>query len=634
MKTVLLLQLPIPQLTCGRQTGNVPLAAACLKQAAAGTADARIDILPESLATYLGDAALADLIISRRADVVGFSVYGWNLHRSLYLAERLKKAYGPKVVFGGPEVTPDNENVISPHVDFYVHGEGEAVFLRLLEDKEYWAAGSGSEPADHIFRSSNSPYLLECLEPEIENMVLVETQRGCPYRCGYCYYPKSRDRITCKDEEHVFEAVRWSIERGLGELYLLDPSLNSRPGLREFLGKLKAINHGGRISLISEIRAEAIDESLADLLADAGFAWFEIGLQSTNPEALQVMNRPLNVEKFLRGVRLLKEREILPRIDLIAGLPGDDLEGFMRSVDFVLENGLDDDVQVFPLSVLPGTDFRRRAAELGLDYEPHPPYVINSTREFSNSQIVLAFDYAEYRLEESLHPLPDLDIAWRRDDTGTTGKGKRDLWVELGGKRYLAKLFLDAPRPEAELEILAGLVTHPFQVFVDSFLRDHDFLRRGLEILTARNPHVPLELVFLEPATPPATDRLMEAVRLRRPHFLDVEQRYLGEKPGNRAVLVTVVTTERQTIHTSDMQRQVFWWREERLPSTADLEALDHLDGLLIDSMAGREALHDWQDAMADESGDWLPVCFAEHDMQRRWLELTKPDDYYFGVRP
>jgi radical SAM superfamily enzyme len=106
------------------------------------------------------------------------------------------------------------------------------------------------------------------------------------------------------------------------------------------------------VSFFSEIRAEAIDERLADLLAAAGFSWFEIGLQSTNPRALKIMNRPTRLDRFLQGAARLKQRRITPSIDLIIGLPGDDLGGFMRSVDFVADHGLQDDVQIFPLSVL------------------------------------------------------------------------------------------------------------------------------------------------------------------------------------------------------------------------------------------------------------------------------------------
>ncbi|MCP4691888.1 MAG: radical SAM protein, partial [Desulfobacterales bacterium] len=350
MTNVLLIQLPIPALNYGRQTGNIPLGGACLKEAARGTPGARVEIAPESVVSYLGDAALLDWILSRRPDVVGFTVYVWNVERALHLARLLKRRYGPRILFGGPEVTPDNALIRTGDVDFFVYGDGEAIFTRLLREPDLWLEKNGARDAGAIFRSSPSPYLNGLLEPDIENMMLLETQRGCPYRCGCCYYNKSRKRLSFADEAPLLQSVRWAVEREIPELYLLDPSLNARPGLKNLLKKIAGINPDGRLAVISEIRAEGVDAELADLFAKAGFTWFEIGLQSTNPRALKILNRPTDLKRFLQGVRLLKERGISPRIDLIAGLPGDDLRRFRESVDFVAEHDLGDDVQVFPLS--------------------------------------------------------------------------------------------------------------------------------------------------------------------------------------------------------------------------------------------------------------------------------------------
>ena len=66
MIRVLLLQLPVPRLNYGVHTGNIPLGAACLKQAARHVSGVQVDILPESIAAYLGDAALLDIILKQK----------------------------------------------------------------------------------------------------------------------------------------------------------------------------------------------------------------------------------------------------------------------------------------------------------------------------------------------------------------------------------------------------------------------------------------------------------------------------------------------------------------------------------------------------------------------------------------
>ncbi len=630
MPSILLIQLPIPQINYGRQTGNIPLAAACLKQAVSDLSELDVQILPESIVSYLADSALVHMIASHRPEVIGFSVYSWNIRRSLYLAEMLKSVYHPRIVFGGPEMTPDNGLIDSKHVDAVVCGEGEAVFRRLLQDPQTWHRFPAATDAGKFFESGPSPYPGDLLEPWVENLVLLETQRGCPHRCAYCYYNKSRQRISVKAESLVLQAVRWACERGIAELYLLDPSLNSRPGLKELLKKISAINTDRAVGLLSEIRAESLDGELADLFAAAGFTWFEIGLQSTNPAALAAMNRITDLKRFRSGALELQQRGITPGIDLIAGLPGDDLSGFKRSVDFLVDSGLDDDVQVFPLSVLPGTGFRANSSSLGLRFEPEPPYPVVATPSFSEQELLMAFDYAESRLGTCLYPLPDLNVAWRNGQRMAL-ENHRDITVRLGNSRYACKLVVAGQRPVAELEAIAGRLTHPYQIIIGPRVSDRHYIRRILTLLTTANPFTALELVFLEPANRPETDVLLEAVRLHRPQFLDLEQRYLFASPGNRSVLFTLVSRNASSRFQGDMQRQVFWWQHGHLPTLGDVQSLSGLDGLLIDPPLPDEQVAAWQHRFSGYAHEYLHIGFADLQQQKRWMQLTAAEGTYFG---
>ncbi len=631
MTRVLLLQLPIPRRNFGRRTGNVPLGAACLKQAVRGLRGVDVAILPERLSSYLGDAALLELILESSPDIIGFSVFSWNVERSLYLAGRLKAAGRVRIVFGGPEVTPDNPLVRSPHVDFVVHGEGERVFRRLLSDPGFWAQGRAAESAADIFRSAPSPYLDGLLEPALERLMLLETQRGCPYRCGFCFYNKSRKGLSFAEPANLLRAVSWAVEHTVGEVYLLDPSLNSRPDLAELLTGIACLNPQKTVNFFSEIRAEAVTGRLADLLAAAGFNWFEIGLQSTNPRALAIMNRPTRLDRFLRGAACLKQRRITPSIDLIIGLPGDDLGGFMRSVDFVADHGLQDDVQIFPLAVLPGTSFRRRHRELGLRFEPHPPYTVTATPEFAPEDFLLAYDYAESRLETVFFPLPDLEVSWRRG-AGRDFQKATDLWVRPGETPFVAKLIVNHERPLEEIRRLASRLTQPYQVLVGPQVRDSGYIETLLGMITAANPFTPFEVVFFEPPDIPRTSDLLDALSLQRPHFLDGDLRFLFAQAGNRTVLFTLVSGDRRPRFRQDMQRQVFWWRGSRLPSLKDLSDVADLDGILIDSAVPDRAVCAWQDEYGPAAAGEVAIGFAEVGLQARWLQRTSPDDYVPSV--
>jgi len=622
MNNTILIQLPVPQTNFGRQTGNVPLAAAWLAQTAAPSADNQVTILPESEVSYLGDAALIDRIIALRPTIVGFTVYCWNLDRSLYIAGRIKQLGEVRIIFGGPEITPDNPRLTGLPADFLVYGEGEAVFQRLHCEPRFWKRGSASAAVDGIFESNASPYLSGWLDPGPGNLMLLETQRGCPYHCGYCHYNKSRQGLSFASETLVFDAIDWARERCVGEIYLLDPCLSARPRLQAFLAELAARNRDHLIGFVSEIRAESIDAPLADRFQDVGFRWLEIGLQSTNPRALELMNRRTDLKRLAQGAHLLKERGIRPQIDLILGLPGDDLAGFKRSVDFLAENGLADDVQIFPLSVLPGTDFRRKSKALGLIFTPEPPYTVLETPAFSSSEMQQAIKYAETSFDAAFYPFPDLNIAWRSSEKRRTD----DVTARIGNRTLFTKLYLKSPRPAEAIESISKRLSYPYQLFVDPNFSDEETLCHILSTLTAANPFTPFEMIFLSPGRRPDRKKLLSAVHLKRPHFLDLEERFLYEKPGNRAVIFTIVNQEPRRQHSGEMERQVFWWSKAIPPVRQELNDLFHLDGVLIDSSLPATALIEWQDRFASSADDLPHIAFAKLDLQRRWVFKTAPD--------
>ena len=629
MTRILLLQLPIPQLNYGRRTGNIPLAAACLAQAVDGVGNLSVEILPESIASYLGDAALIRLMAAAKPDIIGFTLFNWNIERSLFIAQQLQKTAHPKIIFGGPEVTPDNTLPGLSTADFLVFGQGESIFRQLLLDDRAWQQKQAQGHTDNRFSSTQSPYLAGLLEPEINRMMYLETQRGCPYKCGFCYYNKSMKQLSRVSEDVVRQAVSWGLQHRVDELCLLDPSLNARPDLAALLRTIGDLNAQGQISISGETRAEQIDPDTADLFARAGFSLFEIGLQSTNPEALSIMNRKTDLARFVRGTALLKERDIIPRIDLIVGLPGDSLAAFKRSVDFVADHDLYDDIMVFPLSVLPGTDFRKNSNSLQLAYEPQPPYSIVSTPGFSSEEMIAAFDYAEEVFDIALFPDPHLDLSYRNHKAAFAPDDHRVLIHE---KEYVSKLIVRPERALGEIEKAAGMLTQPYQIFVMPEVTDQDHLFKILEITSAQNPYTPFEVVFLNPAFPIRTGELLAAIQIKRPHYLDNDLRLLYDSPGNRAVLFTLLSSRESIFFRGAMQRQVFWWQGPGLPGRQDLDLLSGCTGLLIDTRHTDPEIHRWQDRFCMVAPDILFISFAVTSHQKRWMALTAADEYYMDV--
>ena len=113
------------------------------------------------------------------------------------------------------------------------------------------------------------------------------------------------------------------------------PTLNQRRNFRDFLRLLARCNPDRQFTYFGELRAEGITPEVARLLHEAGFAEVEIGLQSIDPLAMQLMDRHNNLQAFERGARAMLDLGIKVKVDLIIGLPGDTVDSVRRGIDYV-----------------------------------------------------------------------------------------------------------------------------------------------------------------------------------------------------------------------------------------------------------------------------------------------------------
>jgi radical SAM superfamily enzyme YgiQ (UPF0313 family) len=549
-RRVLLVQLPIPPLGPGPIRGNVPLAAGYLKLFADRKGlDAfyDIDILPARDANALGDRALVAALAAREPWMVGFTCYLWNIERTLWVAREFKRVLPTvRVVLGGPEITPDNDWVLAtPDYDFAVIGEGEQTFahllLGLLDDPVppvvipglYVPATTGAcrcDPARRPpFRTPipdlnqlGSPYLAGILDAADEGMLLLETTRGCVFKCKFCYYPKSYDGQYFLSREQILANLRHAAERGAHEVFLLDPTMNQRKDFADFLRVLAEGNPGRRFSYFGELRGEGVTAATSRLLREANFTEVEVGLQSIDPDAQRLMDRKNNLRAFERGVRAMLDEGIRVKVDLIVGLPGDTVASVRRGLHYLRDTGLCSDLQVFNLSILPGTAFRHEAAELGLKYQPRPPYYLLQTPELARQDLYQLLQEAQelFGIEFDAQPEPVLDC----DD----GARLRRVWrVDLDGDPP------PVPAPDDHAQAFTLWLRS-----ADFEPRRHEAAERIRQVLRA-NPFTTLQVV-LQPAagaTPAAVQRMfrprvldaLTAACQAEPTYLD---RYYALQPG------------------------------------------------------------------------------------------------------
>lgn len=532
-KTVLFAQLPIPRLSILHEDHNIPVAALHLQAYLLDqeiAAHFSFQLLDPFLQNYGSDEAIISEVLAIAPDVLCFSLFCWNVERSLFVAEQIKqRAAGrpaPVILAGGPEVTPDNALLRHPAIDGYAYGEGELTLRLLLEALLKTGRVPHDLPGTLIMRNGvwqaqppqtqaldlnavRSPYLMGVVPPGRWQEMHVETMRGCPFSCRYCYYNKQCGDVRFLRQEAVLDLVRYGLNHGYSGMFLLDPSFNIRPDLAELLTKIAALNPERRLKLATELRADMIDERLARLLAEAGMYEVELGLQSIHADTMRLIGRTQSLDKFRRGAQAMSAQGIETKVDLIVGLPGDDLEKFKTSARWVKKHGLDGFLQVFCLSVLPGTHFRAHARELGLNFSPLPPYYLHSSAAWSVEAIQEAFNWTEEFFDMTFEP--DMEEAC---SFAPTLDGRLQEIVEARPAQPLAY-----PARAANITTWR----------VGAIAREEDLFAHlpVMQAFTRNNPHG-VYLVYLELAQPIAIEAIFEFYAAVTP----IQQRFLDRDLG------------------------------------------------------------------------------------------------------
>jgi hypothetical protein len=107
-----------------------------------------------------------------------------------------------------------------------------------------------------------------------------------------------------------------------------------------------------------------------------------VGLQSVNDETLRSMGRPTKKQLIAKNIEALGVGAQL-RWDLIYGLPGDTFGDLLDGLDFIYALAPGAMVICQALQVLPGTEYRASARQLGLVYDPIAPYEVLQSHTFS-----------------------------------------------------------------------------------------------------------------------------------------------------------------------------------------------------------------------------------------------------------
>ena len=352
------------------------------------------------------------MVVSRihkhRPDIIAATNWLFNHEQLLHIISRAK-ALLPHccIVLGGPEFLGNNEAFLykNKFVSGVFRGEGEEVFPQWLKvwnhSKETWKAITGLCYLDEngryqdngIARVMNFSQLVSpeksCFFNWSKPFVQLETTRGCFNTCAFCVSGGEKPVRTIPLEA-IRERLNDIHQHGIKNVRVLDRTFNyNNKRAKELLDLFRQYPD---ICFHLEIHPALLSEELKQELSvlPKGLLHLEAGIQSLKESVLQQSRRIGKLSDALEGLKYLCSlKNMETHADLIAGLPLYHLSEIFEDVRTLAEYGAGE-IQLESLKLLPGTEMRRRAEELGIQYSPLPPYEVLQTREISVDELQTA----------------------------------------------------------------------------------------------------------------------------------------------------------------------------------------------------------------------------------------------------
>ncbi|SEF72418.1 Radical SAM superfamily enzyme YgiQ, UPF0313 family [Caloramator fervidus] len=348
-------------------------------------------------------------IAYKKPDIVGFSCYIWNIENTLKVCSILKQVNQDiKIVLGGPEVSYDPKEVLEKYqfIDFVVYGEGEKTFKELLEALVYKreivkVKGLAYRNEDGVFVNEKRPLILNLDEIPFpydklpEKIIYYEASRGCPFNCKYCLSSTIKG-VRFFSLDRVKRDLKFFIDNNVKLVKFVDRTFNANKKVAIEIWNF-LIENAKSTKFHFEIAADLLDDECLDVLKRApyGLFQFEIGVQTTNLEVLKNINRVMNFKRVKENVRkILDEGNIHCHLDLIVGLPGEDLDSFKKSFEDVMSIR-PDVLQIGFLKVLKGSDMSKEKDIYGIKHSPYPPYQVVKTKDLSFEDILFLTKFEE-----------------------------------------------------------------------------------------------------------------------------------------------------------------------------------------------------------------------------------------------
>jgi radical SAM superfamily enzyme YgiQ (UPF0313 family) len=304
-------------------------------------------------------------LVDVKSHIYGFSCYIWNMRLVRTLVRRLREDQ-PRawILLGGPQVMGHAQRYLDSTDEriLVCNGEGEEPFKKVLEELNkprpnisavpslsYFCEGRlyTTKPASRIkdLDEIPSPFLADVYDQEYTGAVL-ETNRGCPFHCGFCFWgAATNDKVHRFGEDRVRADIEWIARNNTPFIFIADANwgmLKRDIELSQHIVDCKA-RYGSPAYVYFSAAKNSPDRvsEITDIFKSAGlFTSQPVSMQSVDERTLELIDRKnIKISAYESLQQNLNKKGIGSFIELIWPLPGETLASFQKGIEKLCTKG-------------------------------------------------------------------------------------------------------------------------------------------------------------------------------------------------------------------------------------------------------------------------------------------------------
>ncbi len=357
---------------------NIGYVAAFLKEKFGQEVDIKLFKYPDILEKAL---------LENPPDILALSHYSWNARLNLLFLDMAKRLNSKTLtIMGGPNIRTEPADIkkflIShKNLDYYIINEGEESFTNLIgeilkgrakpspagcatiiEGEFFYTAEPMSKKSMEIIQPS--PYLTGLLDQFLAdpNMIpLLETNRGCPFRCVYCAWGTMLSKIRIRPLDQVLKEIEYIAEKSAGQSAWIfcDSNFGILPRDLEIAKKVREVmdkkGYPTDVTVWQSKNTASRNIEISELLGEKNKGL--VAIQSADPKVLENIGRgAIRMSSIAEQLNYYHKKNLEVRTDILIGLPGEDAKSHYNTLAAAFDMGFD---YLSPLNItlLQGTKY-------------------------------------------------------------------------------------------------------------------------------------------------------------------------------------------------------------------------------------------------------------------------------------